>query len=138
MGTETDPSPAFSRATITDVARAAGVSVSTVSKVINERYGVAPETTKRVMAVVTELGYETSLVASSLRNRRTNVIGILVPEFESFSVELLKGVSDAAKGTGYELLAYTGLAVGASKGQPEADRLCGRARSNRRGGRQVG
>jgi LacI family transcriptional regulator len=112
MGTETDPSPAFSRATITDVARAAGVSVSTVSKVINERYGVAPETTKRVMAVVTELGYETSLVASSLRNRRTNVIGILVPEFESFSVELLKGVSDAAKGTGYELLAYTGLAVG--------------------------
>ncbi|HEY5319744.1 MAG TPA: LacI family DNA-binding transcriptional regulator [Galbitalea sp.] len=99
----------FGRVTINDVARAAGVSVSTVSKVVNRRYDVAPATSKRVMSVVAELGYETSLVASSLRRRRTNVIGILVAEFESFSVELLKGVSTAASGTGYELLAYSGL-----------------------------
>lgn len=103
------------RVTISDVARAAGVSVPTVSKVVNERYGVAAATSKRVMDVVAELGYETSLVASSLRRQRTNVIGILVAEFESFSVELLKGISTAATGTGYELLAYSGLVVGESR-----------------------
>jgi LacI family transcriptional regulator len=100
------PSPG--RVTINDVAKAAGVSVSTVSKVVNGRYDVAPGTSRRVLGVVEELGYETSLVASSLRRQRTNVIGILVAEFESFSVELLKGVSTAASGTGYELLAYSG------------------------------
>lgn len=95
-----------------DVARAAGVSVPTVSKVVNGRYGVAPATVKRVTDVVAELSYETSLVASSLRRQQTNVIGILVAEFESFSVELLKGISTAATGTGYELLAYSALAPG--------------------------
>jgi LacI family transcriptional regulator len=96
------------RATIKDVARIAGVSVATVSKVINARYGVAPATFERVMNVVTELGYESSLVASSLRRRSTKVIGILVAEFEPYSTELLKGVSSAATGTGYEVLAYAG------------------------------
>ena len=102
------PETHAARVTIIDVARVAGVSVSTVSKVINDRYGVAPETYDKVMDVVVELGYESSLVASSLRRRSTNVIGILVPEFEPFSVELLKGISSAAEGTGYELLAYSG------------------------------
>lgn len=101
-------SPASPRVTIIDVAREAGVSVATVSKVINDRYGVAEATYKRVMDVVEELGFESSLVASSLRRRRTHVIGVLVPEFEPFSTELLKGISNAAVGTGYELLAHTG------------------------------
>lgn len=105
----------FGRVTINDVARAAGVSVSTVSKVVNQRYDVAPATSKRVMTVVAELGYETSLVASSLRRQRTNVIGVLVAEFESFSTELLKGISTAAAQTGYELLAYSGRVAGASR-----------------------
>jgi LacI family transcriptional regulator len=91
-----------------DVAREAGVSVATVSKVVNGRYGVAQATISRVMAVVSELGYETSLVASSLRRTRTNVIGILVAEFEPFSTELLKAIAAANSGSGYELLAYSG------------------------------
>jgi len=110
--TELNPSLALGRVTMADVARAAGVSVPTVSKVVNGRYGVAPATIKRVTDVVAELSYETSLVASSLRRQRTNVIGILVAEFESFSVELLKGISTAATGSGYELLAYSALAPG--------------------------
>jgi LacI family transcriptional regulator len=111
---DTEPTRSFGRVTISDVARAAGVSVPTVSKVVNGRYGVAPATFKRVMEVVAELGYETSLVAASLRRQQTNVIGILVAEFESFSAELLKGVSAAAVGTGYELLAYSGVVAGGS------------------------
>jgi LacI family transcriptional regulator len=112
VSTDANPSLSLGRVTIADVARAAGVSVPTVSKVVNGRYGVAPATFKRVMEVVVSLGYETSLVAASLRRQRTNVIGILVSEFESFSVELLKGISTAATGTGYELLAYSALAPG--------------------------
>ena len=96
------------RVTITDVARTAGVSVATVSKVINGRYGVAAKTSERVQQVIAQLGYESSLVARSLRSHRTNVIGILVADFEPFSTEILKGTSQAITGTGYELLAYSG------------------------------
>jgi LacI family transcriptional regulator len=100
--------PPLARATIHDVARVAGVSVATVSKVINGRYGVAEATHNRVMSVVDQLGYESSLVASSLRRSRTNVIGILVVDFEPFSTELLKAIAAANSGSGYELLAYAG------------------------------
>ena len=96
------------RTTITDVARSAGVSVATVSKVLNGRYGVAVSTAAHVHTVIERLGYEPSLVARSLRSHRTNVIGVLVAEFEPFSAELLKGVSKAVGGSGYELLAYSG------------------------------
>ncbi|GAA4967134.1 LacI family DNA-binding transcriptional regulator [Kineococcus glutinatus] len=109
-----DPSPG--RVTISDVARVAGVSVATVSKALNSRYGVSAATSRRILAVAAELGYESSLVARSLRSSRTGVIGILVAEFEPFSTELLKGVSAAAAGTGYELLAYAGSAAGGSVG----------------------
>jgi LacI family transcriptional regulator len=95
------------RITIRDVAEHAGVSVATVSKVINQRYGVAADTTVRVQAVISELGYEASLVAQSLRNHRTNVIGILVADLEPFSTELLKGAADAIRGSGFELVVYS-------------------------------
>jgi LacI family transcriptional regulator len=96
-----------SRVTIRDVAARAGVSVATVSKVINNRYGVASATSARVQAVIGELGYEASLVAQSLRNHRTNVIGILVADLEPFSTELLKGAADAIRGSGFELVIYS-------------------------------
>lgn len=98
------------RATITDVARTAGVSVATVSKVINDRYGVSASTQQRVREVIDQLGYESSLVARSLRSGRTGVLGVLVAEFEPFSTELLKGLSRGAQGSGYELLAWAGVA----------------------------
>ncbi len=99
--------PNNGRVTMQQVAAEAGVSVSTVSKVINGRYGVASETFEHVTAVVNRLGYEASLVARSLRNSRTNVIGVLVADFEPFSAEVLKGAADAIRGTGYELVAYS-------------------------------
>ena len=98
------PSP---RVTIRDVAERAGVSVATVSKVINQRYGVAASTYARVRSVIQELGYEASLVAQSLRNHQTNVIGILVADLEPFSAELLKGAGDAIRGSGFELVVYS-------------------------------
>jgi len=95
------------RVTIRDVAERAGVSVATVSKVINDRWGVAATTNARVRAVIDELGYEASIVAQSLRNHRTNVIGILVADFEPFSTELLKGAADAIRDSGFELVVYS-------------------------------
>jgi LacI family transcriptional regulator len=100
------PAAPYKRVTITDVAAEAGVSVATVSKVINGRDGVAAATTARVKAVIDELGYESSLVARSLRSSRTDVIGILVDDFEPFSTELLKGAALALHGTGYEVVVY--------------------------------
>lgn len=96
------------RPTITDVARAAGVSVATVSKAINGRDGVSPATHAHVLSVVAELGYESSLVATSMRRGRTNVIGVLVAEFEPFALQLLQGVSTALQDTPYDVLAYAG------------------------------
>ena len=98
--------------TIGDVAAQAGVSIATVSKVINGRYGVAPATLERVQSVIDELGYESSLVARSLRSRRTNVLGIVVADIEPFSAELLKGAGAAIRERGYELIVYSGSGHG--------------------------
>jgi LacI family transcriptional regulator len=95
-----------SRVTIEDVARQAGVSIATVSRVVNGRYGVSAETLQRVQAVIDEVGYESSLVARSLRSRRTNVIGILVSDIEPFSAELLKGAARALHGSEFEMVVY--------------------------------
>jgi LacI family transcriptional regulator len=96
------------RVTIADVAEHAGVSVSTVSKVINDRYGVAETTSARVRTVIDELGYHASLAGQSLRSRQTYVIGVLVRDLEPFSAELLKGIGEGIHGTGYELVVFSG------------------------------
>jgi LacI family transcriptional regulator len=100
------------RVTIGDVAARAGVSIATVSRVVNGRYGVASSTSTRVRDVIDELGYESSLIASSLRSQRTNVIGILVSGIEPFSAELLKGAARALQGSGFELIVYSGGMLG--------------------------
>ncbi len=96
------------RVTLADVAARAGVSLATVSKVANGRYGVAPATAVRVQEVIDELGYAGHLGAMSLRSSRTNVLGILLSEFEPFSLGLLRGMSAAASSSGYDLMAFTG------------------------------
>ena len=104
------------RVTITDVARVAGVSVSTVSKVINARDGVARSTFSHVTGVIDDLGYEGSLVARSLRSATTWVIGVLVAGFEPFSAEILMGAARELEDGDYDLLAYTGSQRGGGVG----------------------
>jgi LacI family transcriptional regulator len=94
------------RVTIGDVAEHARVSIATVSRVVNGRYGVARSTFERVREVIDELGYESSLIARSLRSQRTNVIGVLVADIEPFSAELLKGAAKALHQTDYEMIVY--------------------------------
>lgn len=82
--------------------------MATVSKAVNGRYGIAAETASRVLEIVRELGYESSIVASSMRSRKTGVIGVLVADFEPFSAEILKGVGSELRDSQYDLLAYAG------------------------------
>lgn len=97
-----------SRVKLSDVASRAGVSVATVSKVVNARYGVSKETVDMVQGVIDELGYVGNLSASSLRSASTNVLGILVADFEPYSAEIIKGAAIATRGTSWELLSHAG------------------------------
>jgi len=103
------------RVTIEDVAAEAGVSIATVSRVMHNKDGVAPGTYTKVQAIIDQLGYESSLVARSLRSRRTNVLGFSVNEIEPYSAELLKGAARALHGSGYELIVYAGGHSGPEK-----------------------
>lgn len=94
--------------TIQDVAKTAGVSVSTVSRVLNEKDDVSPTTYEKVRSVISELGYTSSLAARSMRSRQTNVIGLVVPDVEQpFSIEVMKGVNHAIAQLEYDLIVYT-------------------------------
>jgi LacI family transcriptional regulator len=94
--------------TIQDVAQAAGVSVSTVSRVLNDKDDVAPETYEKVQSIIQEMGYTSSLAARSMRSRRTNVIGLIVPDVaDSFSIQVMKGVNQAIFELDYDLIIYT-------------------------------
>lgn len=94
--------------TIHDVARKAGVSISTVSRVLNGKGDVALETNEKVQCVVKELGYASSLAARSMRSHRTNVIGLIMPDVASpYSLEVLRGVNQGIAHIDYHLIVYT-------------------------------
>jgi LacI family transcriptional regulator len=98
-----------SMVTIQDVAAAAGVSVSTVSRVLNDKDDVAEETYENIQRVISELGYTSSLAAKSMRSRKTNVIGLVVSDLEqAFCLKVVKGVNRAIAQSEYDLLVYTG------------------------------
>jgi len=95
--------------TIHDVAAAAGVSVSTVSRVLNDKDDVAAETYDDVRRVIAELGYTSSLAARSMRSHKTNVIGLVMPDLEQpFCINVVKGINRVIEQLEYDLLVYTG------------------------------
>ena len=92
-------------ATIRDVAARAGVSVATVSYVINGTKPVAPETAARVRRAMEELDYHPNAVAQSLRTRTTHVIGVVVSDIANpFFATLVRGAEDCARQHGYSVL----------------------------------
>ncbi len=91
--------------TIRDVARAANVSTSTVSHVINETRYVSPATRERVLAAMKELNYQHNRLASSLRNRKTQAIGVLVPNSANpYFAEILTGIEAACYERDYHII----------------------------------
>src|SRR3954452_5377378 len=94
-------------ATIRDVARHAGVSVATVSRVLNDIPVVRTEMRDRVRDAIAELGYRPSSTARSLSLGRSQAIGIVAPFFTTPSVvERLRGVSERARDNGYGLMLF--------------------------------
>jgi len=92
--------------TIYDVAKYAGVSVATVSAVVNESSFVSPELKKKVTAAVEALHYTPNLLARSLAIRRTNTFGMLIPDIANpFYSGILRGVEDRAQKSGYAVIA---------------------------------
>ncbi len=91
--------------TIRDVARAARVSVATVSRVQHNSSLVTDTTGRRVRTVARRLGYSPHAAAQSLSTRRTSSIGVLLPDlYGEFYAELLRGIDQTAQRRGYHLL----------------------------------
>ena len=82
-----------------------GVSITTVSKVLNNREDIGHATRARVLAKVAELGYRPNAVARSLTLRRTHTLGIVIPDLmHSFFVEIVAGIESVASARGFGLL----------------------------------
>ena len=94
--------------TIQDVAKAAGISVSTVSRVLNGKVDVAEETKDHILAVIDELGYTTNLAARSMRSSKKFVVGLIMPDIAfPYALEIMKGVNRAIAESEFDLLVYT-------------------------------
>lgn len=93
--------------TIRDVAREAGVSVSTVSRVLNEKPDVAPATRERVQAAIARLNFRANPAARHLAGAPIRAIGLLLPGLRSqYELEIMRGVADAVAAFGRELVVY--------------------------------
>jgi LacI family transcriptional regulator len=91
--------------TIKDVARLAEVSISTVSRVINDSKPVSPEVRKRVLKVIEETGYKPNDVARSLVTRRSYLIGVIVNNLaNSYVADTVRGIEEIGKMYGYDIL----------------------------------
>lgn len=93
--------------TMRDVAKMAGVSIQTVSAIINGKPGITNETKERVLSAIQTLGYRPFTVARSLRTRQTNTIGLVVSDIANPVFSSLAGtVEDIVHLQGYSLIVY--------------------------------
>lgn len=96
---------AVTSATIRDVAEAADVSVATVSRTLNDAGKVTPHTRERVLAAAKRLDYVPHSGARSLASKRTDTLGVLLPDLHGeFFSELIRGIDAASRGLGLHLL----------------------------------
>lgn len=91
--------------TIYDVAREAGVSMATVSRVVNNNPNVKPQTRKKVFEAIERLGYRPNAVARGLASKKTTTVGVVIPDISNtiFS-ELARGIEDIANMYHYNII----------------------------------
>lgn len=90
---------------IIDVANAAGVSIATVSRVINMPQKVRPETRERVQNIISKMDYQPNALARGLIRRNTKTIGILIPDINNlFYPAVVRGIEDVLEGSSYSVL----------------------------------
>ena len=92
--------------TIKDIAREAGVSIATVSKIINGRdENISEATRNRVKKVIQENNYVTNSIARGLKTKRTNIIGFILPDIVNpYYPEIARGIEDAARDRGFGVI----------------------------------
>ncbi|MFL6554582.1 MAG: LacI family DNA-binding transcriptional regulator [Bacillus sp. (in: firmicutes)] len=91
--------------TIYDVAKSAGVSIATVSKVVNNTGNISEKTKKKVYAIMEELEYQPSSLAAALTGKKTFTIGVLVPDIANpFFAEVARALENNARTTGYSII----------------------------------
>lgn len=94
-----------SQVTIDQVAQYARVSISTVSRVLNGRDRVHPQTRERILAAIDELHYQPSAFARGLATQRTSTLGFVIPNIsDQFFLDFVRGVEETATAAGYGLL----------------------------------
>nr|WP_300003244.1 LacI family DNA-binding transcriptional regulator [Tissierella sp.] len=102
--------------TIKDVARMAEVSISTVSRVINDSKPVSPEARRKVLYAIDQLGYEPNEIARSLVTRKSNLIGVIVDDIGSYYVsQIVRGIEEIGRMYNYDII------LGSSYGDSEKE-----------------
>ena len=92
------------RVTMRDVAKQAGVSIKTVSRVVNDQGEISPRTREKVLAVIQKLGYRPNLAARSLVTQKSGTVGLVVGDITNpFFTEVARGVQDAAQAKNYHI-----------------------------------
>lgn len=91
--------------TITDLARRLNLSASTVSRALRDHPDISEQTKERVRAIAAQTNYQPNLIAQSLQTRRSNNIGVIVPEIRnSFFSTVISGIEDLAYESGYTIM----------------------------------
>ncbi|AJY76426.1 catabolite control protein A [Paenibacillus beijingensis] len=91
--------------TIYDVAREAGVSMATVSRVVNNNPNVKPQTRKKVYEAIERLGYRPNAVARGLASKKTTTVGVVIPDISnSIFAEVARGIEDIANMYHYNII----------------------------------
>ncbi len=88
-----------------DVAKALNISVSTVSRVVNNKSYVKAETREKILRAIEEMNYTPNLVARSLKNKNTRTVGVLIPDIsEDFFDFVIKGIDSALRPNNYAMI----------------------------------
>ncbi|MBO8427511.1 MAG: LacI family DNA-binding transcriptional regulator [Firmicutes bacterium] len=96
------------RVTIYEVAKVSGVSLATVSRVINNASTVKPETKRKVLSVIKKLGYKPSGLAKALATNKTTNIGVIIPSANYvYIANMLNGITEVCKNKGFTVSLYT-------------------------------
>ena len=113
--------------TIKDIAHLADVSIATVSRVINQKQDVDPNTRERILRIMEEQGFVPNIAASGLAGKRSRLLGALVPSLTWPLVpELMRGVGEVVGSTSYELILYSITDVNHEKDRSDViDRIVG-------------
>ena len=94
-----------SQVTIKDIARELGISPSTVSRALKDHPDISQETKRLVNELAAKYNYKPNIIALSLRNQRSNVIGVIIPEIvHYFFSSVISGIEEVANEHGYSVM----------------------------------